>query len=58
MGSVAKRKVAAADAAAERCRKERREKRAMRILRLGSLKQKRRKVKGEEMSCEQTCLPF
>src|SRR5256885_9586319 len=32
MGSVAKRKVAAADAAADRCRKERREKSGMRIL--------------------------
>ena len=44
MGSVAKRKVAAAEAAADKCRKERREKRGMRILRLGSLKQKRRKA--------------
>jgi hypothetical protein len=35
MGSVANRKVAAADAAADRCRKERREKRGMQILRSG-----------------------
>src|SRR5579864_3612435 len=45
MGSVVNRKVAAAEAAADRCRKERREKRGMRILRLGSLKHEPRKVK-------------
>src|SRR5437868_12474779 len=47
IGSVIKRKLAPADAAADRCRKERREKRGMRILRLGSLKQQGRKVKSQ-----------
>src|SRR3954467_6561378 len=46
MGSLMNRKLAAAVAAAERCRKERREKRGMRILRVGSLQQERGKVKG------------
>jgi len=50
MGSVMRRKLAAAVAAAEMCRKERREKRGMRILRVLSLKQERGKVKGKLLS--------
>src|SRR5581483_922463 len=52
MGSLMNGKVAAAEAAADRCRKERREKRGMRSLRLGSLRQGGVNVKSKSRAGE------